>query len=425
MYITLNSKFRPFTYDELVKPLQDYGEAYREVEEQYATLAEQTEAWKNIANQENSNDAYEMYKKYSADLNAAIEDFSRGMTIQNRSKLAGLKSRYYSEIKPIDNAYKAVQEANKYRDTVKAEDGSAIFVIDRYNSLDDFLNGKQANNTFVSGDEIRKNVAARVLSQSYTDYNNLINNEVNPDKAIQIITSGNTQSIAAIIADEKSSLGIDSFDTQGQVKLNNAILSGVKQGLGSFASKEYMSKAERDASARSWNSLDLNNRQFNFNLQKSGYKLENGKPVIDTDNPVWAAEGITFEKNSDGSIKKDSNNNPIPIPNPEKEEGEAGTVETYQKGTITTKDGIVNLENFKKTYPKGGSYVEFDDLDQNSQNLLETFYPDMTLAQRRNYRYSIYKNSEGKVAGIEPIEKTTKKEEKVSNKDLTNVSFVE
>ena len=42
----------------------------------------------------------------------------------------------------------------------------------------------------------------------------------------------------------------DCFDTQGQAKLNNAILSGVQQGLGSFASKEYMSKAERDQCRR-------------------------------------------------------------------------------------------------------------------------------------------------------------------------------
>lgn len=425
MYLTIDSGFRPFTYEELVKPLQDYTEAYNKVEEQYSTLAQQTEAWKNIATQENSPEAYAMYKKYSDELNAVVSDFSRGMTAQNRSKLAGLKARYASEITPIANAYNAMQEANKYRETIRAKDSSAVFIKDRYNSIDDFLGGQQADNTFISGDEIQKNVTARVLSQSYTDYNNLVNAGINPDKAVQIVASGNNQSIADIISEEQMSLGIESFDSQGQAKLNNAILSGVQQGLGSFASKEYMSRAERDASARSWNSLDLNNRQFNFNLQKSGYKLENGKPVIDTDNPVWTAEGITFEKNSDGSIKKDSNNNPIPIPKPENEEGEAGTVETYQKGTITTKDGIVNLENFKKTYPKGGSYIEFDDLDQNSQDLLETFYPDMTLAQRRNYRYSVYKNNKGTVVGIAPIKKTTNKEEKASKKDLTKVSFVE
>ena len=110
MYITINSEFKPFTYDELTKPLNDYTEAYNKVEEQYATLAQQTEAWKNIATQENSPEAYAMYKKYSDELNAVVEDFSRGMTIQNRGKLSGLKSRYASEIIPIANAASRLQE---------------------------------------------------------------------------------------------------------------------------------------------------------------------------------------------------------------------------------------------------------------------------------------------------------------------------
>lgn len=110
MYITINSEFKPFTYDELTKPLRDYTEAYNAVEAQYANLAQQTEAWKNIATQENSPKAYAMYKKYSDELNAVVEDFSRGMTIQNRSKLSGLKSRYASEITPIATAANRLKE---------------------------------------------------------------------------------------------------------------------------------------------------------------------------------------------------------------------------------------------------------------------------------------------------------------------------
>lgn len=292
MYITINSEFKPFTYDELTKPLNDYTEAYNKVEEQYATLAQQTEAWKNIATQENSPEAYAMYKKYSDELNAVVEDFSRGMTIQNRSKLSGLKSRYASEITPIANAYNAMQEANKYRETVRAKDGSAVFVKDRYNSLDDFLNGNQADNTFISGDEIQKNVTARVLSQSYTDYNNLINSGIKPDKAVQIVASGNNQSIADIIADEQSSLGIESFDTQGQAKLNNAILSGVQQGLGSFASKEYMSRAERE-------DLDESKRQHAIDLEMHGYNKDG---TINPNSPYWSIQGIKWETSKDGTL---------------------------------------------------------------------------------------------------------------------------
>lgn len=299
MYITINSEFRPFTYDELTKPLRDYTEAYNKVEEQYATLAQQTEAWKNIATQENSPEAYAMYKKYSDELNAVVEDFSRGMTTQNRSKLAGLKSRYSSEITPIANAYNAMQEANKYRETVRAKDSSAVFVKDRYNSLDDFLNGNQADNTFISSDEIQKNVTARVLSQSYTDYNNLINSGIKPDKAVQIVASGNNQSIADIIADEQSSLGIEAFDTQGQARLNNAILSGVQQGLGSFASKEYMSKSERDASARGWANLEESKKQHDRDLEMHGYNKDGS---INVNSPYWSIHGIKWETSEDGTL---------------------------------------------------------------------------------------------------------------------------
>ena len=301
MYITINSEFKPFTYDELTKPLRDYTEAYNKVEEQYATLAQQTEAWKNIATQENSPEAYAMYKKYSDELNAVVEDFSKGMTIQNRSKLSGLKARYASEITPIANAYNAMQEANKYRETIRAKDSSAIFVKDRYNSLDDFLNGNQADNTYISSDEIQKNVTARVLSQSYNDYNNLVNSGIKPDKAIQIVSSGNNQSIADIIADEKSSLGIEAFDTQGQAKLNNAILAGVQQGLGSFASKEYMSKAERDASARSWANLAESRKQHAIELEMRGYNKDG---TINPNSPYWSMNGIKWETENGNLVPK-------------------------------------------------------------------------------------------------------------------------
>jgi hypothetical protein len=196
-----------------------------------------------------------------------------------------------------------MQEANKYRETVRAKDGSAVFVKDRYNSLDDFLHGNQADNTFISGDEVQKNITARVLAQSYTDYNNLINSGISSNKAAQIVASGTNQSIADIIADEKASLGIEAFDAQGQAKLNNAILAGVQQGLGSFASKEYMSKAERDASARSWASLAETRRQHDISLIRQGYNLDGS---VNPDSPYWVLQGVKWNKGEDGTLTAES-----------------------------------------------------------------------------------------------------------------------
>jgi hypothetical protein len=233
MYITINSEFRPFTYDELTKPLRDYTEAYNKVEEQYATLAQQTEAWKNIATQENSPEAYAMYKKYSDELNAVVEDFSRGMTIQNRGKLTGLKSRYASEITPIANAYNAMQAANAYRDTVKGKDDSAIFNVDKYNSLDDFLNGQTADNTYISGRVIQDNIAKQTLMESYNKYNQLIAEGHSKRAAAKIVAQGDWIDEDAIVNNIYASSGVTTEEAANKVR--SYADTGIMQGVGTFS----------------------------------------------------------------------------------------------------------------------------------------------------------------------------------------------
>lgn len=233
MYLTLNSEFRPFTYDELVKPLSDYTEAYNKVEEQYSTLAQQTEAWKNIATQENSPEAYAMYKRYSDELNAVVEDFSRGMTVQNRSKLAGLKSRYASEITPISIAYDAYQKANAYRDTIKGQDDSAIFNVDRYYSLDDFLNGQMADNSFISGKNLQATIANQMMMDSYNKYNELIAVGHSKRAAANIVSKGDWIDDDSILKNIYSSAGITSEEAASKIK--TYVDRGIAQGISTFS----------------------------------------------------------------------------------------------------------------------------------------------------------------------------------------------
>ena len=237
MYITINSEFRPFTYDELTKPLNDYTEAYNKVEEQYATLAQQTEAWKNIATQENSPEAYAMYKKYSDELNAVVEDFSRGMTIQNRGKLSGLKSRYASEITPIAEAYTKMTNTNNYRNEIKQKDPSAIFIVDKYNSLDDFLGGKEVNNDYISGDLLYETTARRVNDAAANKYIKALLNK----KSTKDLYDPNTYS--SIFNNIKEEVGYDSLDPSIQKLVDNYISSGFEAGITSVASAEYSRKS--------------------------------------------------------------------------------------------------------------------------------------------------------------------------------------
>lgn len=157
MNLSITSQFRPFTYDEMVKPLVQYKEVYDKVEQDYSDLVAQTEMWKDIATQENSPEAYAMYNRYSNDLSAIVDDFSRGMNMNNRRALLGMKRRYAQDITPIAQADAAMKEANALRVSAGPD---AIFEVGSYNSLDDFLHGKTANNNYQSRDALTKKTAA-------------------------------------------------------------------------------------------------------------------------------------------------------------------------------------------------------------------------------------------------------------------------
>lgn len=104
MKLVSTSQFKPFTYDEMVKPLVQYKEAYDKLEQEYTNLAQQTELWKNVADQTNSPEAYKTYRRYANDLANITADFSRGMNLGNRRALLGMKGRYAQEIAPIATA---------------------------------------------------------------------------------------------------------------------------------------------------------------------------------------------------------------------------------------------------------------------------------------------------------------------------------
>ena len=244
MQLVIDSKFRPFSYDELVKPLTQYKEAYDKVEEQYSDLVSQTEQWKDIANRTKSPEAYAMYSKFANDLNNIVDDFSRGMTLQNRSQLMSMKRRYSSEILPIARASEAMKEANDLR--VKSGP-DAIFEVGEYNSLDQFLHGKTANNRFQSRDALTKRTAAiteAVMASAMKDpeFKTTLGNQYwmltqhtggsYADLKAAIANNPQAQNrFAEIKAQMMKEAGYDRYDAMGKQAIESAINTGLYAGL--------------------------------------------------------------------------------------------------------------------------------------------------------------------------------------------------
>ena len=248
MYLQLDTKFNPFTYDEIMKPLLYYNEAYKEAEADYSNLASQAGAFEDIVNRETSPEAYDMYNRFSSELNNAIGDFSKGMTSRNRGALLGLKKRYAQEITPIAKASEAMKEANDLRAKAGPD---AVFEVSEYNSLDPFLHGGTPNNRYQSKEAITKKTALMTEAAVQEALKDPIINDALGGQYFEVIqhTGGSYDDLQAALKQAIASnpivgnrfseirnkvaadVGYNNYDDIGKQKIIDAIDTGLFAGL--------------------------------------------------------------------------------------------------------------------------------------------------------------------------------------------------
>lgn len=284
MNIIVDSTFNPFSYKDLMQPLYDYREAYKETEAEFTDLVTQTEAWKDIANRENSPEAYAMYKSYSDQLNAIVDDFSQGMNPRNRRQLIGMKKRYASEITPIAKASEAMNAANAFRDQAGPD---AIFEEGRYSSIDRFLHGQTANNKFESRKDLVTRTAAMAQAVAQSIFEDPIIRQSMSPQFLEVIQKKGLGSLADLqqaiagnaiasnrFAQLKRSLidsigGLDRFDDAGRAAINGALNEGLYAGLNNYQVQlqqngEYINAAQRVANAQNAARIALDKEKWNY-----------------------------------------------------------------------------------------------------------------------------------------------------------------
>ena len=109
--LVADAKFRPFSYQELLAPALMMTQAHQQLEDQYAELSSKANIWDKMANEQTDKKVHDIYKQYSNDLKDKANQLSSyGLDPQSRQELLGMKSRYSSEIVPIEQAYKKREE---------------------------------------------------------------------------------------------------------------------------------------------------------------------------------------------------------------------------------------------------------------------------------------------------------------------------
>lgn len=353
MAITITSRFKPFTYEELIRPLLQYREAYDKVEADYTTLATQAEAWKDAANRETNPEAYKAYTKYTDDLNKIIEDFSKGMNLNNSNTL-NMKRRYASEIMPIAKAAEAQREANDLR--VKAGP-DAIFEVGNYNSLDNFLNGKVANNNYISKEALMKRTAMETEAAMQAAMNNIEFRKILGDQYWEMVQHNggsytdlrdaivNNPQAQSIFSEIKKQVmqdsGYNRYDDRGKQAIEEAINTGLYAGL---------DKPARSFQANQAYLNPLQAESLRQSREEFKWKQDAREPISIGDNSYLdPITGLTFTKDAAGKRIYDLTYKK----NPNSSTGKSSSVSSGSKGGGSTSN--------REYRPKGVTVYDTED----------------------------------------------------------------
>lgn len=113
--VTSGSDFRPFSYDELIKPVKDSAAAHAAAADVYDQLSAETAALgRYISNNEGDVEARALYDNYMNRLGALQEGlWNNGFNAQTRRDLSTARTAYANDITRLQSAIQARQERSK------------------------------------------------------------------------------------------------------------------------------------------------------------------------------------------------------------------------------------------------------------------------------------------------------------------------
>lgn len=266
-YIVNNSKFKPFSYAEMIAPVQMAQQEHNLVEEGLGEMSAKAGIWDKLADQQTNPVAYAQYKSYADDLTKQADLLARqGLTPESRRGLLDMKRRYASEITPIELAVSKRDELTKAQRDAIQKDPSLMFDVNYgVASIDDLLNNPNATYNTISGSELTKRASmmASNLAKTIQDnpqYSNILNGQYfqqmqqlgySPQQVMQtILNDPNAPKELKQVADTIwQESGLDTWDQATQSRARDYINAGLYDAIGTQrydtqANRGYISPAE-------------------------------------------------------------------------------------------------------------------------------------------------------------------------------------
>lgn len=301
------AKFRPFSYQEMLQPLQAYTQEYNTIQEGMGELGTKADVFDRMANEQTDPQAYAMYKQYSNDLAKQAESLAKqGLTPASRQGLIDMKRRYSSEIIPIEQAYKRRQELVDEQRKLQAQDSTLLF--DRPAStlsLDELISNPSLSPQSYSGALLSKQVgtAAQNLAKEVREnprkwrtilgnqyYETIMQKGFRPEEIMQAVQNNPEASpiLQGIVEDAVGSSGIKNWNDEN---ILNRAYDYARQGL--------------------WNAVGetqyqtLSNKAYDYAMQERLVQARKKGTKEDVQSPYFRSSGVTKVKDVNVEKKKD------------------------------------------------------------------------------------------------------------------------
>lgn len=301
--LVINSRFNPFSYSEMVAPVQLAQQEHNLVEEGLGELSTRAGIWDKLANEQTDPKAYAQYKAYADDLTKQVDLLSReGLTPGTRRGLIDMKRRYSAEITPIEIAASKREQLTKEQREAMQRDPSLMFDRDySATSLDDLINDPNATYSSISGTELTKRSAQMAANlaktiQSNPEYQAVLGGQYfqqmqqmgyTPQQIMQtIMDDPNAPAELKQIADTVyEEAGLSNWDRQTQSRAREYINSGLYEAIGTQrydnqGNKGYISPMDAQRLELEKERLSMMKEQQEWTRdEKKGYLMSDGTRV--------------------------------------------------------------------------------------------------------------------------------------------------
>lgn len=195
--MALTTKYQARSFEDLVKPLQEYAKAYAEQENALAALNDEASTLEQQMALEGDTEAGRLYNGYIGDLHNAVNDLSKnGLSLASRNNLLKMRQRYASEVTPVVNAIEARNKAieahnaldavknNRYIGNSPLDFGISDYLFDRRPDVYG-LNGKDVESNAMELAKTSSGRATRFLTSADGRYK-ITKNGLSQDEVSQI-----------------------------------------------------------------------------------------------------------------------------------------------------------------------------------------------------------------------------------------------